>query len=144
MLRRIFRHQKYLPYCFEALGYLALCKWLIVCRPFQRYVKNYGVAHCETLQEALPLAKETILAIRLALRVVPVYLPWKSKCLDQAMAAQRMLARRGIQNTLYFGMVKDSHNALLAHAWLRAGQWWVVGYQPTIPYRIVGTYAWLI
>lgn len=38
-------------------------------------------------------------------------------CLTQALAAQRMLRKRGMDSTLRIGVAKDGHE-LLAHAWL--------------------------
>ena len=142
VLLKIIRHRHYLPCCFEALIYLVICKLWIICRPFNSYAKKFGVAQCETLKSEMTSRQHELNAIRLALRVVPHYLPWKSVCLDQAMAAQRMVVRRGIQSTLYFGMARVEDQSLMAHAWLRSGNKWIVGYQPNMIYSIVGAYAW--
>ena len=142
LLKKIIRHRKLLPYCFEALRDLAVCKYQILFVPFSKYAKDYGYPHCETLREDMERVRSELYAIRIALRVVPKCVPWKSKCLDQAMTAQRMLKRRGLQSTLYFGVVRAKEGgALNAHAWLRCGDRWMVGYHPHINYTIVGTYA---
>ncbi len=141
-IRRLIRQRQYLPYCLEALWYLTWCKCQVVFKPFASYAKHYGHAHCETLRVDCLNNQALIHAIRLSLRVVPICLPWHSKCLDQAMAAQKMLARRGFATTLYFGIMHDANKTLLAHAWLRCGSKWVIGYQPFQHYSIVGTYAW--
>ena len=141
MLPRLIRHRQYLPYCFEALFYLTLSKILVLCRPLNTYVAKLGVAQCETLKSDTHAYKYELAAIRLALRVVPAYLPWRSVCLDQALAAQRMLSRRGLQNTLYFGVALSQDRSLLAHAWVRSGDQWIVGYQPHMNYQVVGSYA---
>ena len=138
---KIIRHRHLLPCCFEALWDLMVCKLLILFIPFHRYAKNYGIAYCESLHEDMSFAHTEINAIRTVLRKIPQFVPWKSKCLDQAMAAQRMLKRRGLQNTLYFGVAKGNSDPIKAHAWLRCGDRWVVGYQPHIQYTIVGVYA---
>jgi len=44
--------------------------------------------------------------------------PWRAKCLEQALAAKMMLRRRKIANELYLG-VKQEENKMLAHAWLQ-------------------------
>ena len=141
MLLKLIRHRKKLKYCFEALWDLAICKYLILHKPFQKYATEYGYAHCETLREDMQAADEHIAGIKYALRVVPRYLPWSSKCLDQAMAGQQMLKRRGLQSTLYFGLVKGQESALNAHAWLRCGDRWIIGYQTQVAYTVVGAYA---
>jgi hypothetical protein len=141
MLTKLIRHRALLSYCFEALLDLAISKSLILWTPAHRYTKHYGLMHCETLQTTMPLKQTDISRIRQALRIVPRYLPWHSKCLDQAMAAQRMLNRRGLSNTLYFGVMRDQKNDLLAHAWIRCGDQWIVGYDPRQTYTTVATYA---
>jgi hypothetical protein len=47
--------------------------------------------------------------------------------LPQAIAAKFMLARRGCTSTLHFGVARDERAALIAHAWLEAGGFIVVG-----------------
>ena len=52
-------------------------------------------------------------------------LPWHPTCLRQALAAQRMLRRRGIACKLHLGVT--SPGALEAHAWVTVGGEAVVG-----------------
>jgi hypothetical protein len=47
-------------------------------------------------------------------------LPWRSTCLDRALAGRLLLARRGIPSTLVLGVAKDQ-DLVHAHAWLVAG-----------------------
>ena len=56
-----------------------------------------------------------------AVRTMSRRTPWNSNCLAQAIAAKRMLRRRGTACTLYLGLAKDAHDELAAHAWLRCG-----------------------
>lgn len=53
-----------------------------------------------------------------------------------------MLKKRQLQYTLYFGIAKIDQETV-AHAWIRSGQHWIVGYQPHIQYAVVGVYAWV-
>lgn len=48
---------------------------------------------------------------------VSQYIPAAS-CLTQAMAAQALLARRGVAARLRIGVAKNSYGQLAAHAWL--------------------------
>ena len=52
--------------------------------------------------------------------------PWNSKCLVQALVAQRILCGKGIHTTLYLGLRKEN-NELHAHAWLRSGSCYITG-----------------
>lgn len=56
-------------------------------------------------------------AVQTAARQVP----WPANCLVQALAATRMLRRRGIPSTLYFGVDRGPGQTLEAHAWVVAG-----------------------
>lgn len=44
--------------------------------------------------------------------------PWRSTCLMQALAAQRMLVHRGTDSVIHFGVKKSPSGVLEAHAWL--------------------------
>ena len=59
---------------------------------------------------------------RLAPRV-----PWRSDCLVQAIAGQRMLARRGIASEIAVGTAKNAAGHFEAHAWLNAGGQTILG-----------------
>ncbi|WP_086738237.1 lasso peptide biosynthesis B2 protein [Erythrobacter colymbi] len=59
---------------------------------------------------------------RLAPRV-----PWRSDCLVQAMAGQRMLARRGIAGDIAVGTTKNAAGEFEAHAWLNASGQTILG-----------------
>lgn len=52
--------------------------------------------------------------------------PWQSKCLVRALAAQRLLYRRGMSSTLYLGCGMEE-GKMVAHAWLRCGEIYVTG-----------------
>ncbi len=55
--------------------------------------------------------------------------PWQSKCLVQAMVAQRLLKSYKLQSTLYLGVGRDKeqNNKMVAHAWVRCGKVYVCG-----------------
>ena len=55
--------------------------------------------------------------------------PWESKCLVQAMVAQRLLKGYGLRSTLYLGVGRDNENdgKMIAHAWVRCGPYHVCG-----------------
>lgn len=61
-----------------------------------------------------------------AVTAAAAHVPWRAVCLPQAIAARRMLARRGCGSSLHFGIGADPAG-LSAHAWLSAGNMIVVG-----------------
>ncbi|MGU9370176.1 lasso peptide biosynthesis B2 protein [Clostridium perfringens] len=66
--------------------------------------------------------------------------PWESKCLVQAMTAQKILNDKGIKTTLYLGVAKEKNN-MVAHSWLRYGQMFVTGGNGDLNYTRVGCFA---
>jgi len=55
------------------------------------------------------------------------YVPWRSDCLIQVMAADRWLRRHGVCADFHLGVAKDVDGGLKAHAWLRYGNLTVTG-----------------
>ena len=71
---------------------------------------------------------DMIFAIRWAVGAVAPWLPFRTLCLQQAIAARAMLERRGIDSVLHLGVRDPTGTALEAHAWLDAGGLNVTGY----------------
>ncbi len=138
---RVLRNRHLLIYCVESAMELAVCKVRTVFLPFRRWNRSHGYFQSETLKENMLPERFRILAIRYSIQLTARCVPWHSKCLDQALAAQHMLGRRRLQSTLYYGMMRDEKKKWLAHAWIRCGDQWVVGYQPDTHYTVVGTFA---
>jgi hypothetical protein len=67
-------------------------------------------------------------AIRWAIRASAPFLPFRAVCLQQAMAAQTMLRRRGIASVMHFGAPVAGQRPIDAHAWLDAAGIKVTGY----------------
>ncbi|HET8918079.1 MAG TPA: lasso peptide biosynthesis B2 protein [Xanthobacteraceae bacterium] len=74
--------------------------------------------------EQIWIAKEVGWAVTRAAR----YMPFRAVCLPQAMAAHRMLARRGVASVMHIGAGRGETNPLNAHAWLDAAGVEVTGY----------------
>ena len=55
-------------------------------------------------------------------------LPWNPMCFEQALAAQRLLARRGLKATYHYGSRRGDRD-LEAHVWLSSGDVPVVGHR---------------
>lgn len=51
---------------------------------------------------------------------------WDSKCLVQALTAQKLLSKKNIHTTLYLGLRKED-GEMHAHAWLRCGPVYITG-----------------
>ncbi len=112
---------------FFALYWLTIAQLAISLLLF-RHVARFLGEHMKKSQ-ATPSKRQKSVAEQVA-RVIPSVarrLPWRSKCLDQAIAAKWMLRRRQIASTLYFGVTKNDSKAIEAHAWLSCGDHVVTG-----------------
>lgn len=65
--------------------------------------------------------EDVVWAVELAGRHMP------GTCLTQAMAGQILLGRQGYPTKLHIGVVKESDDGFLAHAWLESGGDIVIG-----------------
>jgi hypothetical protein len=70
------------------------------------------------------IAEEISWAVTRAARCLPI----RAVCLTQAMAAHRMLKRRGVAGVVHIGAVKGETASLDANAWLDAAGVGVTGY----------------
>ena len=66
---------------------------------------------------------------------------WESQCLVKAVAAMKMLKRRGVESTLYLGSGRDESGAMIAHAWLRSGSYYVTGNERLDRYAVVAVFG---
>ena len=115
----------------ETLVLLALARAAVLTLPFRWVACALGRPDASLLgldaSEVDPVGAARIRRIGLMVRRVSENVPWTSKCLDQALAARILLARRGITATVFFGVKNDDRGELEAHAWLRSGTLFVTG-----------------
>lgn len=106
----------------EAAYFLGIARIAVAFIPFKHIAPTIGTL---ISQNELPTETETdARAIQIAHAIARAvrYTPWKSVCLPQAIAVQRMLERRGLEWNLYLGVAREEEGAgLKAHAWLQNG-----------------------
>ena len=111
----------------EALFLTGIARLVILSIPFGKYKKYIGTYKEETSFDISLEEYRVIKRVAWAVNIVSKYTPWESKCLVQALTAQRMLKKRKVCSTLYLGLNKYEKNNMKAHAWLRCGQVIVTG-----------------
>lgn len=112
----------------EAIARLGLARLAIVRLPSDRLRKSFGRPEHEAAPTSLdPDEAALVKQVRWAVLGISRLTPWTSDCLPQALAAKHMLARRGLESTLYVGAAFAGRDALHAHAWLRCGDVAVTG-----------------
>lgn len=122
---------------FFLLGWARVLKSI----PFSKVAPSLGEKEAETTFMLDELNGESLKEISKTIYIVSQYTFWESKCLVQAMAAMKMLEKRGIESTLYLGMAKDETGALIAHAWLRSGPFYITGSEGMEKFTVVGKFA---
>jgi hypothetical protein len=110
--QRLWRRRRDVPLVAEAAFRLALAKLMLRGLPFRE------VAHHLTREPARQMSSQSPGQIRWAILAAARRLPWKSVCFDQAIAAQRMLGRRGIGADIVYGVRKQAAG-FDAHVWVR-------------------------
>jgi len=136
-LRRKLRTASHLTWADRRLIVEAIAA-LLVARlrsllPFRVLARHMGgiVAPHSRYAPPAPLSSaqaDRIFAIRWAIGVVAPWMPFRTLCLQQAIAARTMLARRGINSVLHLGVRDPTDTALETHAWLDVGGLNVTGY----------------
>jgi hypothetical protein len=78
--------------------------------------------------------------VRWAVETAARNVPWRAMCIQEGLALQRMLRRRGIDARLHYGIAKDQTGELQAHVWVAAGGSVVIGGSEAPRFKCVATY----
>jgi hypothetical protein len=108
-------HIQEYPMVFEALGFLLQYKWKIATQHSAKYLPAY------VLKEEKKADMQKEISGKQAAKIINGIawrLPFLSSCMLKALAAHRMLQKRGVPHTIHFGVYKSSPEKLEAHAWL--------------------------
>ena len=122
-------------------GSLGKVRLALTLFPFRRIAASLGVVGGESPASVPPEHGAIASQVGLAVETIARHIPWDSRCLVQALAAWRMLHRRGIAATIYFGVTSNPDKPFDAHAWLRCGTCFVTGGEPHEQYRVLTNFA---
>lgn len=125
----------------KAYIYTAIARMVILFLPFNKLRKRMGKKGTESPDI---VDKETYKVARNISWVVlqaSKYTPWESKCLVQALTAQRLMKENGISTTVYLGVKKGENNEMLAHAWSRCGEYFLTGGANRLEYTVVAKFS---
>lgn len=112
----------------KVVALTAVFRFAMLAIPFRYLSKYMGDLREESSNVVSEEQYREAGRIAWAISKVAKYTPWQSKCLVQALTAQFLLYHKGIESTLYLGVTKDkSDNNLLAHSWIRCGEFFVTG-----------------
>lgn len=117
----------------EALALVAWAQLLVTFIPPRRWrdrLLNREAPTGHANPAALRLVRQ---AVNRAARNIPT----APNCLPQALAARKMLARRGIASQLHIGTGRGQDGAHAFHAWLKVGDQWITGDCDESHYRLL-------
>ena len=122
------------------LGASALAVALI---PFRWVSRLLGEGRTSAPGSAPPSAArlDRARSVAVALGTATRRSPWRSDCYPQALTARALLVAGRVPHVVHFGLRRDEHDALLAHAWVTTGGLVVVGGDPTA-FTEVAAFAW--
>ena len=113
---------------FEALFALAAAQALVRIVPPRKWRDRFAPSSSLSASGAIGKDQlEPVRRVRFAIARAARNLPTDPNCLPQALAARRMLERRGIESSLFIGAERDEQGKANFHAWLKVGSEWVTG-----------------
>ena len=130
-LRRLDPSQRKL--LVRAMLTLAAASAAVAFLPFRKAVRFGSVP----LGEGRIAVDDCVWAIEAAAR----RLPWRAVCIEQGLAAQRMLRRRGVDARLHYGACHEGHSRdLRAHVWVSVAGQIVLGEDDARGHAEIATY----
>ena len=129
---------------------LAAARLEVALRPFDRVAARLGRPQAARVPIASPppsdrlaaaQAAQAARAIGWAVGVAAPLVPFRSLCLEKALAVTAMLRRRGIGAVTRFGVASEGAPGLAAHAWVEAAGVEVTGYPVPASLQEIGCFV---
>lgn len=124
----------------QAFIYEGIYRAFILFMPFNKLRKHMGRHKEESVATVDKEVYKEARHISWVVTLTASNTPWESKCLVQALTAQKMLKNKGISTTIYLGVRKEG-NEMKAHAWVRCGQYYVTGGAIREQYAVVAKFC---
>lgn len=121
----------------EAAVLLAAASLTVKVSPF-RLVARIAAMDVRGLPPAD--STDTIAVVAWAIGAVARRAGFRAVCIEQGLAAQVMLRRRGLASTLHYGVAKDKNAGLAAHVWVRYRAHAVVGCVEAPRFRLLASF----
>ena len=125
----------------KAFFYMGIFRAYILFVPFNKLRKRMGKLKIESPEDVDMAIYREAKRVASIISIIAKYTPWESKCLVQALTAQKLLSKLNIATTLYLGVKKDKDNNMLAHAWTRCGKYFVTGGYNKEGYAVVAKFT---
>lgn len=119
----------------EAVLAVAAASASVRLRAFKRAIRMGSLPLTER-----PTAGGITEDVRWAVEAAARNVPWRAMCIQQGLALQWMLRRRGVDARLHYGIAKDEGGELEAHVWVAAGGSVVIGGAEAPRFKCVATF----
>lgn len=124
-----------------AYFYTGIFRMYILFMPFNKLRKKMGKCKEESPEDLENKDYVEAQHISWIIDNASRFTPWESKCLVQALTAQKMLKNKGISSTLYLGVNKNESGEMIAHAWIRCGKYCVTGGREMKGFSVVAKFS---
>ena len=132
--RRLDREQRLL--LAEAAGALLRASAMLRLRPFKRAIR-FGSIPLGTAVGRAGIVDDCAWAVRACAR----WLPWRLVCIQNGLAVQRMLRKRGVDAVLRYGIATNrAPGKLEAHVWVTVCDRAVIGGEEAKDFAPVAAY----
>ena len=125
----------------EVIFWLGFSRVIILTLPFKWIAPILGQHMTSTNETSSKRTRLKSIRVARAIGTMSKHMPWECKCLVQAMAGKIMLRNRKVATTLYLGVSKKENGDLNAHAWLRMGEFIILGGGGLEQFAVVSTFA---
>lgn len=117
-----FKDQKLLTQSLFLLAAIRTSLWLFPFAWINKLVSRLELRESNAELLDWIAIDEIVLSVRAGSRLVPF-----ATCLTQALATQVLLRMKGQDSRVRFGVDKDEHNGLIAHAWVEINGRIIIG-----------------
>ena len=107
---------------FEAILFLFIAKIMLLIFPFKSCLHFLSLKH----NKQIVWNEQQLQSVKTAVNRANKLAFWKNVCLVQSITARWMLNRRKIPSRLSIGVAHDENKKLIAHAWIKVGNFEIV------------------
>ena len=125
----------------EAALLVSLAELAVHLLPFRCLMHLARLPQTQAALTSEPDDPAPVHRVRWAVSRAAEHLPWRCRCLAQAVTAHVMLTRRGAATALYIGVRLEGQGVLSSHAWLRCGSIYVTGAPVHERFRVIATFG---
>ena len=129
-IKNFFRYNEHKFLTIRIWFLTAWYRFLLVALPRKNYQRSWGILGEETPNTEDAITDEQfkfVCVVHEHVNHSGSKTPWKSLCLVRALTARKLLREKHIPCTLYLGVGRDEEGKPVAHAWTRAGKYYVTG-----------------